>query len=220
MLVRKLARAVVISAAAVALPSLPATAQVVTFSTSGAFSGAGCTASSCTFGGFTLAYTGVPSTSWLAPTNVFLGSFTTSCNACTAGTSAAIPVGTTFTLTVTQTAPITGTTSFKGSLGGALNWNPSGSSLVWTPSSASTQITNGPTDIETYAMIEQDQGAGPFGIVILSPTVANNPNATGVKANIAEQLTTIPEPATLVLTAIGLTALIPVGRRHRRASSR
>jgi hypothetical protein len=215
MTVRNLARAIVMSVGVVTLPSLPVTAQVVTFSTSGSFNGGSCIASSCTFGGFTLTYAGRSSASWLAPTNVDLGNFVVTCNACTPGSSAAILAGSTFTLTVTQTMPAPGTTSFTGSLTGTLNWNPSGSSLFWNPSSGSTQIANLPIETVTYAMIEQDQGGGPFGIDIVAPTVGNNPTSTIVKAHIAEQITATPEPATLALTAIGLTALIPVARRRR-----
>jgi hypothetical protein len=147
---------------------------------------------------------------------VDLGNFVVTCNACTPGSSAAILAGSTFTLTVTQTVPAAGTTSFAGSLTGTLNWNPSGSSLFWNPSSASTQIANIAIGTVTYAMIEQDQGGGPFGVDIVAPTVAVNPVSTIVKAHISEQITAIPEPATLALTAIGLATLIPVARRRRR----
>src|SRR5438105_15847119 len=55
--VRGLARAVLAGTVAIALGSLPVAAQTVTYQTSGAFSGTGCTAVSCVFGGFTLSYT-------------------------------------------------------------------------------------------------------------------------------------------------------------------
>ena len=77
--VRKLARAGLVAAAAVALGALPASAQNLTFSTTGTFSGGSggtvCIATSCTSGGFTLSFSDAPAAGYLAPTLLDLGQF-------------------------------------------------------------------------------------------------------------------------------------------------
>jgi hypothetical protein len=202
--VRKLAGATIFAAT---LLTAPAMAQTVTFSTSGSFSGTGCTTSLCNFGGFVLAFSQAGSNSYTAPTFVDLGDFTTQCSTCIAGQSAKIASGVMFTLTISQTNPTVGTNQFVGSITGSLSYNPSSSSLVWTPLTFNAPI--GPT---TYALVT-DAGAGVSGeIVIAAPTTDHNPNNTLVKAFV----TTVPEPASMALMASGLVALIPVARRRRR----
>jgi hypothetical protein len=162
---RTFTRAALLSGAVAVLGAIPASAQTVTFSTSGSFSGGGCSATVCNFGGFMLSYTGATSTNYLAPTIVDLGSFVTSCSTCAPLTSASIPGGVTFTLTISQTNPGSGTTTFAGSVTGTLSFNPTGSSLIWTPTTFTSAI-NG----VTYALIT-DNGAGVTGkIAINAPT--------------------------------------------------
>ena len=76
--VRRLTRAGLVAAAAVALGALPASAQNLTFSTTGTFSGGSggtvCIATSCTSGGFTLSFSDAPSAGYLAPTLLDLDS--------------------------------------------------------------------------------------------------------------------------------------------------
>jgi hypothetical protein len=202
--VRGLARAVLVGAATVALGTLPAAAQNVTFSTTGLLTGGTCVANSCTVGAFTLTFVNAGSNLYGAPTNVDLGSFSTTCAGCTVGgpvlTSAFS--GITFTLQINQTTPSAGTGSYTGTVSGTLGYNPITSSLVWIPATSVITI-----DGVTYALIVDNTG----NIVINAPTTDQTPNLTAVKAHISA----VPEPSTVALMATGLFGLIPVVRRRR-----
>jgi hypothetical protein len=205
---RRIARAVLIAGTAVALGSLPIAAQTVTFSTAGAFSGA-CTGATCAFGGFTLTFTPVGSNTFTNGSLVDLGSFNTQCVTCTPGSMQSFPAGVTFTLTVNQTSPSAGSGAFAGTVSGSLAFNPSFSSLIWTPSPSS--LTLGLAGLTgTYAIVLDNTG----NFNIAPPTTDANPNPTVVKALITTP-TTVPEPSTVALTATGLLGLIPVIRRRR-----
>jgi hypothetical protein len=204
---RRIARAVFIAGTAVALGSLPIAAQTVTFSTAGAFSGA-CTGTTCAFGGFTLTFTPVGSNSFLNGSLVDLGSFNTQCVTCTPGSLQSFPAGVTFTLTVNQTSPSAGSGTFAGTVSGSLAFNPSFSSLIWTP--APSSLTLGLAGLTgTYAIILDNTG----NFNIAPPTGDANPNETVVKALVTTG--TVPEPSTIALMATGMVGLIPVIRRRR-----
>lgn len=208
MAVGKIARAVSIAGAAAVLGVVPLAAQTVTFSTAGAFSGGGCTATSCAFNGFTLSFVPVGSNSFLNGSLVDLGSFSTQCVSCTPGSLQSFPSGVTFTLTVNQTGPSAGTGSFVGTVSGSLSFNPSFSSLIWTPSPNSLTLgTAGLTG--TYALVLDNTG----NFNIEAPTTDANPNPSVVKAFVTT--TTTPEPSTVALMATGFVGLVPVIRRRR-----
>jgi hypothetical protein len=208
--VRGLARAVLVSTVAVALGSLPAAAQNVTFSTSGTLTGASCVANVCTAAPFTLSFVNAGSNTYGAPTNVDLGSFSTTCTGCTFGAGGAQNVtsafsGILFTLQINQTAPSSGNNTFSGQVSGSLGYNPITSTLVWMPTTST--ITIGAV---TYALIIDNTG----NIVINAPTTDQTPNLTGVKAHITSTTVT-PEPSTVALMATGLFGLVPAVRRRR-----
>jgi hypothetical protein len=200
--VRKLVRAGLTAAAAVALGALPAAAQTVTYSTTGSFSGGGCTATSCVVGGFTLSFLNAPSTSYVAPTLVDLGQFNVLATEPTQPVTP-FPAGIQFTLTINQTAPSAGSSAFVGSISGSMQYNPSSSSLVWTPTTSSTTI-----GFAQYTLVRDQAG----NIAIQAPTTnGGNPNPTSVKANVS----VTPEPATLLLLAPGLAGMGLVARRRK-----
>jgi len=203
--VRGFARAALIGTAALALGAIPAAAQTVTFSTTGAFSGGGCTTTSCTFGDFTLSFTPVGSNAFFSGSLVDLGSFTAGCSVASCAETN-FPSGVTFTLTINQTNPSSGSGAFVGSIAGTLAFDPSFSSLVWTPTPSSLTLgTVGLTG--TYNIVVDNTGN--FNIAAPGD---QNPNPTVVKAFV----TTTPEPATVALMATGMFGLIPVIRRRRK----
>ena len=210
--VRGLARAVLAGTVAIALGSLPVAAQTVTYQTSGAFSGGGCTTLSCTFGGFTLTYQNSAIVTAVAPVgNVDMGSFFLACTGCSAATTASFPGGVTFTLTVNQTTPTVQSGNF-GTTGpvtatGTIMFNPASGALTWTPNT--TSLTLG--DV-TYQLVTDNTGK--IGIVLPTANAGENPNQTSIKANLS--VTTTPEPSTVALMATGMFGLIPVIRRRRK----
>jgi hypothetical protein len=168
----------------------------VTYSTAGSFNGG---ASTITFGAggnlTTITFTGVSSTVDPAPnpfTFASLGQFQVS----TAGSGATITPGTTFTLTITQTAPGAGTGSFPATLTGTIDQNTSTGLVTFTVSSVT--INN-----VTYTLTNN-----PLPLV---PPATNN-GITTVQA----QISTVPEPTTMLLLGTGLAGVAASVRKRRK----
>lgn len=127
------------------------------------------------------------------------------------GGSAGLTVfnGVNFLLTITQTAPSSGTSAFTDGINGTLAYNPSTSTLVWSPTTQA--LTIGST---TYRLVTDNTG----NIGIQAPTTApdQNPNPTSVKANVS----VTPEPATALLLLPGLAGLGLALRLRRRSAKR
>jgi hypothetical protein len=197
-------RKALVALAASALTASVASAQAtVTFSTAGMFGGS-CAAASCTFGGFTLSFLNQASTAYLAPSVVDLGTFVTTA-ASGSEPSTPAPGGATFELIITQTSPTGGTAAVMGSIAGSLAYNPSQSSLVFTPTNGTT-FTIG--DVRYELIIDNVSG----GVNIAAPIGTQNPNNTIFKANVV-----VPEPATVVLMGSGLAALGFFGARRKKS---
>jgi hypothetical protein len=203
-------RAGIVASALVAANAFSVSAQIVMFSTSGTFSGGTggtvCTVAQCTNGGFTLTFSGVPAANYMAPTLVDLGQFVTSYSPAggTAGLTAFSGVG--FVLQVVQTLPSGGVANISDGIAGTLAYNPSSSSLVWSP-----LVTSFSIGTANYKLVTDNTG----NINIQAPTTADNPNATSVKANVS----VTPEPATFLLIAPGLAGLAVMAKRRRSRAS-
>jgi hypothetical protein len=202
-----------VAAAVVGAPQI-VSAQLLTFYTQGYFTGSGsCTNSSaatnnCTFGGYTLSFSGSGSASTPngpyvtqpSAANIPLGAFTM------AGTgSLASIAGNSFTLDIFQMTPGTGTGSFAGALTGNFSFNPTNNDLVWVPSPNSLVINSLPDFATTYTLVNTTAPGQPLGIRINDQTTS----ITGT-ASVA------PEPATLVLLATGMGLVGLVGYRRRQ----
>jgi len=201
-------RAGVVASALVAVNAVSGSAQIVMFSTSGTFSGGTggtvCTAAQCTVDGFTLTFSGAPAAPYLAPSLVDLGQFITSF-APTGGSAGPTQFnGVNFVLQVVQTLPSGGVANVSDGITGRLAYNPSASTLVWSP-----VVTSFSIGLANYNLVTDNTG----NINIQAPTTADNPNPTSVKANVS----VTPEPATLLLLAPGLAGLAIAARMKRRS---
>lgn len=177
-----------------------ATADPVTFSTSGTFTCVGCAGSgtnSVTFLGgvgnaLMITFTGLGSTSLNTPTGSSFGNFQTFFSG-----SGVINASGTFTLTITQTVPTAGSDSFSATFSGSFSAANSGTGVV---NFSVTSLTIGGT---TYAITNN-----PLNLV---PPASNN-GITTVQGLIT---TAIPEPASMFLLGSGLLGLAAGVRRFR-----
>lgn len=183
-----------------------ARADLVTFNTTAQFNGAGGFASprSIVFGGgpdtLTLTFTGVNSTVETSPAGFTFASFGQIQTTVT-GNGAFIAPGTTIQIRITQSTPGGGSGDLHGTLDGFISQN-----------SSTGQITFTVTHVEING-VHYDVINNPLALV---PPSTNN-GITTIQGRITTP-TQVPEPASLLLLAGGITGLAG-GLRFRKRNS-
>jgi hypothetical protein len=196
-------------AIAAAVFAAPASAQTISYTTTGFFTGGGanpCVITSgsgtttCTINGSSLVYTAPPQQNVVGEGNSNFGTFQTS------GTNLANFAGNTFTLQVMQTSPSNGNVNVLGQITGSFSATGAGGSgaLTWIPNTTSWNI-----GLVNYRLFVDNVSMG----VGIEPPRAGG--ALSDPQTIRGNVSVVPEPSTYALMAMGLGGLLVAGRRRR-----
>jgi len=205
-------RSVCIALALGAVLALGSSAQadIVQFVTTGTFTGGSNTTSGTNTytdaaHGILMTFTSPPSSPGVSvppASQVSFGAFNTTG---TTGLPTPGSLGGTFTLNIFQTAPTAGTVSFAGSLSGTLTGNSSQAFVQFaTPLSANIGAVS-------YSIVSADNGSP--GRVNIAPPSTN----LGVTTIAGSVNSAIPEPSSLLLSALLAPALLALVVRTRRS---
>jgi len=178
-----------------------AKADLVQFVTTGVFSSSG--TDTFTAPGVSILYHSSTNNSVNVPpaSQVSFGTFDTTGTTATSPT----PVSSDFTLNIFQTAPTAGTVSFVGSLAGTLTLNSSQAFVQFGPPLSKN------IGLVSYTIVSADGGSP--GRVNLAPPSTN----AGISTINGSVNSAVPEPSSLLLSALLAPALLALVVRTRRS---
>lgn len=224
-------RSALVGSAAVTIIGVAASGQLITYSTTGFFTGPGCVDNFCGFasvgggGGAAISYTGSTFLYTGSSTSADFGIFRLAALTLTSPNSYVVPAGTMFTLIIFHSGPLgQGLGSISGPVVGTFTLDAAtfaaGGGLAWIPATTSFSIVGIPYQIYANQQTGAIDIALPIGLGSGDPETAScgtrigNPNCTTIQGAVA--VAPVPEPSTALLMASGLGVLSAAAFRRRR----